>query len=141
MIPIDSSLTSILHQSIQTVCSTGFSRLDTIPPKGGTTNITFSSMQNPITRPCCIKSLPRSQSRLCWQALTLVNQKHQRFRMQHDLYFLPLPQEHGSFRPILTSRFRIGSTFCFPPPEELLIASSCSFSMSDCCGIGWLTSS
>ena len=49
MIPIDSSLTSILHQSIQTVCSTGFSRLDTIPPKGGTTNITFSLMQNPIT--------------------------------------------------------------------------------------------
>ncbi len=75
MIPIDSSLTSILHQSIQTVCSTGFSRLDTIPPKGGTTNITFSLMQNPITRPGCIKSQPRSQSRLCWQALTLVNQK------------------------------------------------------------------
>ena len=49
MIPIDSSLTSILHQSIQTVCSTGFSRLDTIPPKGGTTNITFNLMQNPIT--------------------------------------------------------------------------------------------
>ena len=39
---------SILHQAKQTVCSTGFSRLD--PPKGGTTNITFKLMQSPSKR-------------------------------------------------------------------------------------------
>ena len=32
----------------------------------------------------------------------------QGFSMQQCLYFLPLPQGHGSFRPISRSRFRIG---------------------------------
>ena len=39
-----------LHGSPQLVRSTGFSRLAAIPPKGGTTNGLYSSMQNPSQR-------------------------------------------------------------------------------------------
>ena len=40
----------ILHQATQAVCSTGFSRQDTIPAKAGTTSIEFELMQNPSKR-------------------------------------------------------------------------------------------
>ncbi len=40
----------ILHQATQAVCSTGFSRQDTIPAKAGTTSIEFELMQNPSQR-------------------------------------------------------------------------------------------
>jgi hypothetical protein len=32
--------------------------------------------------------------------------------MQHCLYFLPLPQGHGSLRPTRGPTLRIGSSFC-----------------------------
>src|SRR5580704_11726699 len=43
---------------------------------------------------------------------TLLPAAQTNLRMQHTLYFLPLPHGHGSLRPIfLSARLRIGSFF------------------------------
>src|SRR5262249_12985902 len=46
------------------------------------------------------------------------------FRMQQFLYFLPLPQGHGSLRPTFWLRLRIGS--CFLPSPPALVVPCCS---------------
>src|SRR6202035_3513444 len=44
-------------------------------------------------------------------------------RMQHTLYFLPLPHGHGSLRPTFSARLRIGSDFL--SPFWLLVSAAC----------------
>ena len=44
------------------------------------------------------------------------------FKAQHFLYFLPLPQGHGSFRPTFSTR--TGRCLARPPPSDALVAVS-----------------